>query len=315
MQDWLAPSLICPECLPGNVSLELEPKDEKDGDILSGTLSCPACGRTYPIDNGVAVILPDRSRPLLDDHTGYNSAQMLSSYLWSHYSDLFGDPEATHAYETWSSLFRQREPGGLALDIGCAVGRLSFELSGCHSRVVGIDTSLSFIQKARELKKHKTLSFDLVIEGLMTEKRTCTLGEGYACDRVEFIVADALALPFPDHRFETVTSINILEKVASPSHHLKDVNRVLTKERGTFVFSDPFSWDESVSPPEAWLSAGKNGNGGLRGVESMSRYIQGKDGLITPPMTIRDTGRVPWKIRKTENLWEHITSHFIVGTR
>jgi len=128
-------------------------------------------------------------------------------------------------------------------------------------------------------------------------------------------VADALALPFPKHLFSTVTSINILEKVAAPVRHLMDVNRVLKPENSMFVFSDPFSWDESVSDPDTWISGGTNGNGNRRGIDSVSRYFSGRDHVFDPPLEILEKGSVPWKIRKTENLWEHINSQFIVGTR
>ncbi len=119
---------------------------------------------------------------------------------------------------------------------------LSFELSNTHSQVIGIDTSLSFIEKARELLQHKKLSFDLIVEGHITRKRSYEFSDKWVTDRVEFIVADALALPFPNCLFPTVSSINILEKVPHPIQHLTEINRVLTVENARFVFSDPFSW-------------------------------------------------------------------------
>ena len=315
MHKWLTEILICPECLPENVPLSLTSDTEEEGDVIHGELTCPTCGTIYPVRDGVAVILPQETLDGIHHAGGYNSETMLSAYLWSHFSDLFNDPEATSAYGKWTDLLGEERKDGYALDIGCAVGRLSFELSTTHSRVIGIDTSLSFIRKARALKKAGFLSFDLIIEGLITEKRSCSLDNRYNYDHIEFVVADALALPFRPGLFSTVTSINILEKVPSPLKHLMDVDRVMRKENGMFVFSDPFSWDPSVSAPEHWLSAGKNSNGHLRGMESMTAYFQGKDHVFRPPMVIREKGQVSWKIRKTEHLWEHIISEFIVGTR
>lgn len=313
MKKWLLERLICPECLDDEISLGLTVHEERDDDILDGELTCPACRRSFPIRRGVAIVLPAASRNVLHETSGYNSRIMLSAYLWSHFSDLLNDPEATDAYEVWSSFFRKS--AGDALDIGCSVGRLSFELSKTHARVIGIDTSVSFIKTARDLMKRKALEFDLVIEGLLTEKRSGELDPAFRFDHVEFIVADALALPFRKQSFAAVTSINILEKVAVPLKHLTDVNRVLQKSGAMFVFSDPFSWDESVSPPDLWLSAGSNGNGRLRGISSIEAYFRGKDGVFDPPLTVLESGHVPWKIRKTENLWEHIRSQFVVGMR
>lgn len=313
MKSWVAENLICPECLADEIPLELSIHAEEGQDVLEGAMSCPACRASYPIRRGVAVVLPESSRSIVHASSGYNSRIMRSAYLWSHFCDFLEDPEATDAYRTWASFFP--ESSGAALDIGCSVGRLSFELTRTHSRVVGIDTSVSFIETARELMRRKTLEFDLIIEGMITEKRSCALDPAFNFDRVEFIVADALALPFRRHSFAGVTSINILEKVAAPLKHLSDVNRVLREKNATFVFSDPFSWDESVSAPDLWLSGGTNGNGRLRGMESIKRYLEGKDRIFDPPLTVMESGHLPWKIRKTENLWEHIRSQFIVGAR
>ncbi len=134
-------------------------------------------------------------------------------------------------------------------------------------------------------------------------------------DRIDFIVADALALPFPKNFFSTVTSINVLEKVSYPLQHLKDINRILNAQKSMFVFSDPFSWDESVSASEYWLGGVINGNEKPRGIDRINSIFRGIDGIFDPPFEIMDKGGVSWKIRKTENLWEHISSQFIVGTR
>ncbi len=313
MRKWLQEKLVCPECIMETISLDLEIHEEQDDDVLEGELRCPACGNTYSIIQGVAVVLPKKSLSLVSDHSGYNSQAMLSSYLWSHFSGFFDDPNATEAYKIWSLYFRQTD--GCALDIGCAVGRLSFELSKTHSRVIGIDTSLSFIRRARELLFKKRLEFDLIVEGYITEARSCELDPNWNYDGLDFIVADALALPFPNNLFSTVTSINVLEKLPRPIQHLQDVNKVLREKNAMFVFSDPFSWDATVSAPEFWLSGKTDGKYKGRGIDNMSRLFSGEDGIFDPPLEICEKGNVAWKIRKTANLWEHINSQFIVGKR
>ena len=313
MKRWLQENLICPECLPKATPLALKAMEEKDDDVLEGELECVACGRTYPIEEGVAILLPGESMHLLTTSDGYNSKAMLSSYLWSHYSEFFNGTDATNAYKIWSSCFKETD--GWALDIGCSVGRLSFELSKTHSQVVGMDTSLSFIKKARQLMQEERLEFDLIVEGQITEKRRCDFDRTWNHDRVEFVVADAMALPFRSALFSTATSVNVLEKVPHPIRHLTNIDHVMRKEHAMFVFSDPFSWDESVSPPELWLSGRTEGPFQGRGMETLSRLITDEHGPFRPPLEILKKGDVDWKIRKTENLWEHITSQFIVGVR
>ncbi len=313
MKKWLCEQLVCPACQDQTTRLTLAVVEEKQGDVIEGDLSCPSCGSRYPINEGVAVMLPTKSMGILCDVSGYNSRNMLSSYLWSHYAEFFNGANATDAYRVWSSHFQKTN--GIALDIGCSVGRLSFELSKTHSKVIGIDTSVSFIKKARELLTQNRLEFDLIIEGYITKKCSWELDKDWNFDRIEFIIADALALPFPSNHFSTVASINVLEKVASPIQHLRDVNKVLREEKASFVFSDPFSWDESVSDPDEWLSGRNQGKYKGRGIDTLSRILSGEDGIFDPPLKIREKGDVVWKIRKTENLWEHIHSQFIIGER
>lgn len=313
MKKWLAGKVICPQCLPQELSLELTITRESSEDIISGKLTCSACRQIYTIDEGIAVIVPEETLSVVNDKSGYNSGSMLSSYLWSHFCDLLNDPDATSAYEIWSSYFR--DSTGPALDIGCSVGRLSFEMSQTHDMVIGIDTSKAFIQKARELLTQHKLEFDLIIEGHITENKSFEFNNGWQFERVEFLVADAMALPFPRHFFSTVASINILEKVPDPLKHFIEINRIIQPTDSTLVFSDPFSWDPSVSNPESWLSGRNSGRYKGRGIDNIKKIFQGMDKIIDPPMKVIEEKDVAWKIRKTQNLWEYINSQLIIGRR
>ncbi|MGD9209997.1 MAG: methyltransferase domain-containing protein, partial [Desulfobacteraceae bacterium] len=274
----------------------------------------PACNRHYPIQRGIAVVLPEKTRAVLNEKNGYNAPGMLSAYLWSHFGDLLNEKQATDAYQIWSNSFQQKINGD-ALDVGCAVGRLSFELTKTHNQVIGMDTSLAFISKAREILHKKKLDFDLIVEGHITEKRTLNFNNGWNFNNIDFIVADALALPFRQQNFSTVAAINILEKVPNPLKHLQEVNRVLQQDTSMFLFSDPFSWDATVSPPEQWLGGNGNAQYSARGINTIRRLFSGEYGIFNPPLSIKAQGDVSWKIRKTENLWEYITSQFLVGHR
>ena len=312
MKKWLHELLVCPACLPGQAPLSLNIQEAQGDDVIHGELHCGNCDLRYPIRMGVAVLLTEPPPPQ-SGTSGYNSKGMLSAYLWSHFGDLLQDPGATDAYRKWASLVRMSD--GLALDIGCSVGRLSFEMSRFHRRVVGVDTSYSFIENARKLLLKKKVGFDMIIEGMITERRECGLNGDWRYDRVEFIVADAMALPFPGSNFNTVCSVNILEKVPNPIRHLAEVDRVLADRSGRFIFSDPFSWDENVSHPDSWIGGSREGMNPGRGAAAIRRLMSSDTRLFNPPLEIVEEGDISWKIRKTENLWEHITSQFLVGTR
>ena len=313
MKKWVGEKLICPQCLDAEVPLTLTVYDAGADDIIDGMMTCPECGGEYPIHQGIAVLLPEKTRDIINDTKGYNAPGMLSAYLWSHFCDLLNDPRATDAYRVWSSGFNATD--GDALDVGCAVGRLSFEMAATHRHVIGLDTSMAFIRQARKILGQRRVEFELIIEGHITEPRQCAFDDYPDFANVDFIVADALALPFRQRTFATVAAINLLEKVPDPLKHLTELNRVLAARAAMLLFSDPFSWDETVSSPECWLSGNGNTRYSARGIDTMRRLFGGEYGVFDPPLGIAADGNVDWKIRKTENLWEHITSQYLIGRR
>jgi SAM-dependent methyltransferase/uncharacterized protein YbaR (Trm112 family) len=314
MKKWLVEELICPQCLDSENVLNPDIRTETDDDIIEGALVCRQCRQAYEIHEGIAVVVPEQTLPIVQDAAGYNSFSMLSSYLWSHYSEFFNGPDATDAYRKWARAFEAKR-SGWALDIGCSVGRLTFEMTKTHDRAVGLDTSISFVRAARELAAQKRLAFDLIMEGRITEERACDLDPAFGFDQAEFIVADAMALPFRSRRFATVSSVNILEKVPDPLSHLAEANRVMDEREARFLFSDPFSWDENVNSPDLWIGGTDEGPFKGFGMDNICKLLQEPESVFFPGFTIQDMGQVLWKIRKTRNLWEHITSQFVVAQR
>lgn len=313
MKKWLLEKLICPQCLDMEIPLLARSQRETDQEITEGQLICPECDGRYEIDDGVAVVVPEKTLPVTMDTKGYGSSSMLSSYLWSHFSEFFNGPDATDAYRKWADMLSARD--GWALDIGCSVGRLTFEMSKSHSHAVGIDTSRSFVTAARQLAEKQHLEFEMIVEGHITESRTSPLNQDFSFANSEFIVADAMSLPFRSHSFVTASSVNLLEKVPEPRKHLAEANRIMNSHRGQFLFSDPFSWDESVSNPELWLGGKNEGPDKGFGIDNICRMLMEPTGVFAPGFQLRETGQVLWKIRKTRNLWEHITSQFVLAQR
>jgi uncharacterized protein YbaR (Trm112 family) len=55
MKYTLLDILVCPVC---KGKLELKVEAEEKGEIVSGSLTCPKCGVTYPIKDGIPDLLP-----------------------------------------------------------------------------------------------------------------------------------------------------------------------------------------------------------------------------------------------------------------
>lgn len=313
MKTLLMDILVCPNCLPLERKLDPQIIERHDGDILSGSLACGHCGAGYPIQDGIASLLPRHHRKQREEDSKYENAAVVSSYLWSHFGDLLEDMEASTAYADWANLMEDQH--GFSLDAGCAVGRFTFEMSMKSDFAVGIDNSHAFIRTARTLKKNRQLEFLVREEGLLSKPEIIRLSEKWNTEKVEFIVGDAQALPFRSRAFSSLASLNLIDKVPLPLKHLMEMNRVAKECGARFLFSDPFSWSREVAREEEWLGGTREGLYRGEGINNILSLLKGEKGELSPPWSVDSQGHIWWKIRTHRNHFELIRSCFVKASR
>jgi len=317
--------LICPACLPEEKPLGLRSCQSSGQEIIEGILECGGCGQTYPIKKGVGCLaarkdvgcpVSDIGNPASDiqpSTSAYESPDLLSAYLWSHYADLFEDPDTTEAYSEWAG---QVSPAaGTALDAGCATGRFSFEMSRKCDFVIGVDLSESFISTARRILEERKLNFLVKEEGRIHSERTFVLPAQWDSKKVEFLVADINALPFRSGSFSCVVSLNLIDKTACPFEHLGEASRTARPTDAQLLISDPFSWSEAICAPDKWLGGTPGGRFAGDGIDNIVRLLSGEGGLASPAWKIARRGAVWWKIRNHRNHFELIRSLFVKAER
>jgi len=104
----------------------------------------------------------------------------------------------------WDVLTRYIDPSLRILDVGCGPGDLSIRLSQkCHE-VWGVDLTPEMIELAEK-------------------KVECEPAAG----NIFFQQADACELPFDDHCFDTVLTVNALQTMEEPQLALAEMRRVL----------------------------------------------------------------------------------------
>jgi len=312
MKKRLLDLIICPCCLPGEYPFIADIGREHDGDIESGTLICPECGARFPIVDGVAMLDPHATDSQRTANK-YETDEVVSSYLWSHFGDLIADEHASQAYSTWAGLMQSQT--GVALDAGGAVGRFTFEMSTRCDFAVGIDTSHAFIRAARYLMRERCMAVSLKDEGLLRREVTIHLPDNWRSDRVEFIVANALALPFRRTSIALFSSLNLVDKVPSPIRHLREMNRVTRATTAQFLLSDPFSWSTDAAPMEEWLGGTGDGPFTGKGLANVSALLVDDKGELAPVWRLDETGSVWWKIRTHSNHFELIRSCYVHASR
>lgn len=304
MLERLLDMIVCPACLPEEHSLSAR-ADKADGeDILEGELRCPNCRAVYPINEGLAELVPPgAAAPPVQAR--YDQWRVVASYLWSHFADLWEDPQSTAAYAHWAASLPGTPPGP-GLDAGCAVGRFTLELAARCGFAVGVDLSRSFAATARRLAGRGSMEFEAPREGLLRTRFSFELPDRLRRNPVEFLVADAQVLPFRRSSFALSASLNIVDKVPRPLEHLRQCQRVCAPGAALLV-SDPFSWSEEVAPPRSWLG----------GTEESGPALENIAGLLgkAPGWRASPGNPVWWTIRDHANRFERIQSQVVLAQR
>ncbi|MEM7046407.1 MAG: methyltransferase domain-containing protein [Pseudomonadota bacterium] len=154
-----------------------------------------------------------------------------------------------------AETLRGRPLRGAILELGCAAGGACFALAR-HQRdhprdlVLGIDLRFHLLRIAHQALANTHVTFPLRREGHHYEPYRAAAPRGAYTRRVDFWLADALALPFAQKTARHVVALNLLECVPDPAGLLASM-RTVASESG--IIASPYDWSEHVNPPEAWL--------------------------------------------------------------
>lgn len=139
-----------------------------------------------------------------------------------------------------------------ALDLGCAVGRSSFELARYCENVIAIDNSKLFISAAQHLQQKGTLEYTIAGEGAQSSRRIAKVPENIDLKRVNFICGDAMD-PFQKPiLFQVILAANLLCRLPEPLTFLKFLH-TLVAPGGQLILISPYSWLEAFTPKSNWI--------------------------------------------------------------
>jgi putative 4-mercaptohistidine N1-methyltranferase len=189
----------------------------------------------------------------------YESQELLDQYLLFHYGSAdevlphSGGPRDAldFAVRTVAENIDASVPRGRALDLGCAVGRSSFELSSFCKEVVGIDFSSAFVDAADRLRRGEEIEYARVDEGAMTTPLVATMPAGAEAERISFEVGDAMSLRENLGSFEIVHAANLICRLPDPEKLLRRLPD-LVAPGGVLVITTPCTWLGEFTVPENW---------------------------------------------------------------
>ncbi len=192
----------------------------------------------------------------------YDTERAVAEYLLFHYAPPeiqmpwgFGpgngvDFPARCVTETFEPVEGNQELR--ALDLGCAVGRSTFELSRSCSEVIGIDASERFIETAQAIQRAGVLPYEATMEGDHRQSLVARRPADSHPDRIHFETGDALRLREDLGTFDWVLAANLLDRVPRPAELLRGFAD-LVRPGGQLVLTSPYTWLEEYTPRSEWL--------------------------------------------------------------
>lgn len=284
---------ICPRCragLPHSARLTLaSTARDKEGVIFEGTLTCTNthCGITYPIIDGIPIIVPDLAKYLNDSLNAItvrqdlselseailgeaagpgaafnNNRHYLGTYGWDHYGDFAPESREATAAQNWQpgsivsclhsglELFRDGIEAPV-LDVGCAAGRSTLELAArSQGLVLGIDLNILALRLAQRVLHEGHVMYPLKQLGILYERREYPVHFAHS-ERVDFWACDGMALPFPPAVFRFANALNVLDQVSAPLQLLSSMSESL-ESGGKALIATPHDWATPI-PMKNWL--------------------------------------------------------------
>ncbi|WP_366938095.1 5-histidylcysteine sulfoxide synthase [Sulfurovum sp.] len=203
--------------------------------------------------------------------------------------------------------YMQDKPRRKAFDIGCAIGRSSFELARGFDEVIGVDFSARFIQEAQALKDNGILRYVMPTEGELEDFHEVNLANfdlEEEREKVAFWQADACNLKPIFKDFDLIFAGNLLDRLYDPKKFLDSLASRLNVG-GLFIMTSPYTWQEESTPKEKWIGGYKKDG------ENVST-LDGLKEILEPQFELIDRQDIPFVIQETARKHQYTIAEMTV---
>lgn len=189
----------------------------------------------------------------------YESEVLRNWYLLFHYGSpgeiLDGVPLPTEMFpsdalrfpETTVEFFQKKEGNARALDVGCAVGRSTLEMTRIADEVIGIDFSQSFVDVAEKVRTGEEVTCLRYSERHLSDALPIRTPEGIHPQAASFEQGDAMNLRDDLGTFDLVHAANLLCRLPQPLRFLDRLPSLLN-HGGELVIATPATWMDEYTP-------------------------------------------------------------------
>lgn len=197
------------------------------------------------------------------------------------------------------------------LDIGCSVGRASFEFARYFAHVDAIDFSARFIQAAVRLAQGGQVHFEIPTEGELTQAQSVALeplGLDQFANRVVFFQGDACNLKPQFTDYDLVFAGNLIDRLYDPALFLQQITERM-RSGALLALTSPYTWLEEYTQKERWLGGRRENGEPLTTFAGLERALVANYQLIARhdiPFVIRETARKHQHTIAEMTLWRKL---------
>ena len=240
----------------------------------------------------------------------YETDQAAAQYCEAHYgSAQFGVPNFPRTVAGICLQQMARRQLGHAMDLGCAVGRASFELArGGFDQVTGLDFSTRFIRLAARMQEEGRLRYAFPEEGEIVSFHEVSLadfGLDEARQRVRFSQADACNLPEKFRGYDLVLAANLIDRLYAPRRFLTTIHERINPG-GLLIICSPYTWLEEFTKKQQWLGGYREAGEPVWGLDGLKAALLPRFRLLGDPQDI------PFVIRETRRKFQHTLAELTV---
>lgn len=235
----------------------------------------------------------------------YETSNLISQYCEFHYGQTYFDvpnyPQAT--IDAIKPFITQNNK---ALDLGCSVGRSSFELASLFTHVDAVDYSHAFIDIAKMLQKNLKYSYDITVEGEICEAKNIDLQHTSFYphkDKVVFSQGDASNLDVSLNHYDLIFCSNLIDRLQEPKRFLDDVKTRLNPN-GLLVLCSPYTWLHDHTHKDKWFG------GFMKDGQPQFTFERLNDEL--PEFNLLHCEDIEFVIRETKRKFQHTISQMSI---
>lgn len=200
----------------------------------------------------------------------------VTPYCKAHYTDevaLISNYRSRIAEHVLAVM--ENYPKHFALEIGCKVGRTTWELAKVFDKVIGIDSTARYIKVPVDLQNTGRLRYVSEQEGELCDHNEITLealGFENLKDKVQFLQADPSNLKSIYCGYDIILLNDVITELYDPINLLQTVADRL-KDHGILIIATDYCWNSDITPLDKQVGGMREDGEQLWGFQHLKRLL------------------------------------------